>query len=89
MTWSERPAFLSPMSPLVLTSNFVWLERIFEMMIESDSPAFFKDTSESFMSTSCAVSEVALKRVSATTASTSVCRSRYEPIMRSSRSRLL
>ena len=75
------------MSPCVLTSNFVWLDLIFEMMIESESPAFFKATSESFVSTSCAVSDVAVKSVSAVTTSTSVCLSMREPIMwRSSRS---
>ncbi len=75
------PAFFRPMSPFVLASNFVWLDLIFEMMIESESPAFFKAMSESFVSTSCAVSEVAVKMVSAATASTSVRRRLGDPIM--------
>ena len=87
ITWSDMPAFFRPMSPFVLTSNFVWLALIFETMIESESPAFFKAMSDSFVSTSCAVSDVAVTRVSAATARTNVSRSLREPIIgRSSRS---
>ncbi len=69
------------MSPLVLTSNFVWLDRIFEMRIASENPAFFKEMSDSFVSTSCAVRDVAVTRVSAATARTKVSRSRDETII--------
>jgi hypothetical protein len=63
------------MSPLVLVSNLVALERILARISESDSPAFFMEMTESFVSTSCAVSDVALSRASAATARTSVSRS--------------
>src|SRR6266850_1191518 len=75
MIWSESPAFLRATSPLVLVSNLVALERIFVRISESDSPAFFMEMTESFVSTSCALIDVALSRVSAATASTSVSRS--------------
>ena len=66
---------------LLMSSNHGTLDRIFEMMIASENPAFFKEMSDSFVSTSCAVRDVAVTRVSAANARTKVSRSRDETII--------